>query len=105
MKLTAFEKSPFDPTAHQSPTIQTSDNGQNSVELIRDDYTKPFLSSVKQRDIRTIDVPIEIVNRYSDGHTFKGNFKVVDVTSGEPEIVHNTRQPAVTKNIDVAFKS
>ena len=105
MKLTAFEKSPFDPTAHQRPTIQTADNGQNSVELIRDDYTKPFLSSVKQRDIRTIDVPIEIVNRYSDGHTFKGDFKVVDVTSGELEIVHNTRQPAVTKNIDVNLRA
>ena len=105
MKLTAFEKSPFDPTAHQRTTIQTSDNGQNSVEMIRDDYTKPFLSSVKQRDIRTIDVPIEIVNRYSDGHTFKGNFKVVDVTSGEPEIVHNTRQPAVTKQIDVNLRA
>ena len=101
MKLTAFERNPFDPTAIQKPTLNTSDQSQTDIENIRADYSNPFLSSSAKRVIRNIEIPVEYINKYTDGKTFKGKFKLTEVTSGEPEIIHNTQQPPVTKPIDV----
>ena len=107
MKLTAFERNPFDDTAIQSPTIETGDRGQAGQDIkdIKDDYTKPYLSSKSKQAIRTIEVPVEYVNKFTDGKTFKEAFKIVNITSGEPEIIYNTKQPAVTKKIDVSLKA
>ena len=105
MKLTAFEKNVFDKNAVQLPTVRTYSASQNDIKKITEDWTDPYLSSSSKAIIRQFDTDIEYVPFMRGGESFNAKMKRVSVTSGEPEIVHNTSQPQVTKKIDVSLKA
>ena len=105
MKLTAFEKNIFDAKAVQPPTVSTGDASPSDINLIKQNPAVAYNSSPSKPIIRQIDIPAEVVKLFTDGARFKGSFKWTKITSGEPEIIHNTEQPAVTKQIDVALRA
>ena len=48
---------------------------------------------------------LNILPFYTDGEKFVGEFKKVNITSGEPEIISNVTAPRSTKRIDVSLST
>ena len=109
MKLTFFEKELFDSEAIEKPTISVNSISPAQTTAVQKITTKlangAYISEPKNKRIRTIKIPAEFVNFFTDGTKFYGRFKHTKLTSGEAEIVSRTTAPQITKPINVSFKS
>ena len=109
MRLTFFEKELFDQESFEKPTIAINSinpDQRSSVQKIKTKLSDgSFESEPKNKVIRKINIPAEVLNFYTNGAKFTGSFKHTKLTSGEPEIVSRTTAPQVTKPINVSFKN
>ena len=103
MNLSFFEKNIFDPAAREKPTISTNDN-VTDLDNIKSDYKKTYKSNPVSKILRNFLVPIEFLPFYQDGTKFVGEFKKVEVTSGEPEIISRVQAAEISKAINVNFE-